>query len=59
MEEMLTCPHCGRQQLAHEPDMITAHLCITVCEECDKEFGYSVTVTRSYSSYMLSKEPFL
>lgn len=48
----LTCPHCGREQLAHEPDSVSAHSCLTVCESCDKEFWYSVTVTRTYSSWV-------
>lgn len=48
----LTCPHCGREQFAHEPDSISAHSCLTICESCDKEFWYSVTVTRTYSSWV-------
>lgn len=51
MGEALVCPHCGREQLCHEPDDISAHLCLTQCESCDKEFWYSVTVTRTYSSW--------
>lgn len=56
MEEKLICPHCGREQLAHEPDVITAYACATICENCDQEFWYSVTVTRSYNSFLPSKK---
>lgn len=56
MEEKLICPHCGREQLAHEPDPITAHSCATICENCDKEFWYSVAVTRTYNAFLPSEK---
>lgn len=48
--EVLTCPYCGQEQLCHEPDEISAHLCYTECENCGKSFWYSVTVIRMYST---------
>lgn len=44
----LICPFCGRKQLYHEPDEITADVCIEICEKCGKEIEYSVEVSRTY-----------
>lgn len=49
-EEMLTCPYCGREQYTHEPDDISANICLETCEHCGKLFWYSVDVIREYSS---------
>lgn len=48
--ETLICPYCGREQDGHEPDEISAYLCITECEYCGRTFEYSVIVTRTYDS---------
>ncbi len=50
-EEALICPYCGREQYTHEPDDISAFLCLTECEHCGKSFWYSVEVTRYYNAY--------
>ena len=50
MENELVCPHCGYEQQCHEPDEISAEMCLTECESCDKPFWYSVVVTRSYDA---------
>lgn len=47
-EESLFCPYCGREQYTHEPDDISADMCLTECEHCGKAFWYSVEVTRDY-----------
>lgn len=49
--EELICPYCGHEQYTHEPDDISADMCLTECENCGRPFWYSVTVTRSYDSY--------
>lgn len=43
MNEALVCPYCGREQYTHEPDDISALMCLTTCEHCDHEFWYAVT----------------
>lgn len=48
--ENLICPYCGAVQETHEPDEISAIMCLTECERCDREFWYSVDVRRSYDS---------
>lgn len=48
--ENLICPYCGRVQDCHEPDDISALMCLTECEYCEKPFWYSVSVTREYES---------
>lgn len=50
MGETLICPYCGQEQYGHEPDEMTAFMCSTQCEHCGRDFWYSVTVTREYSS---------
>lgn len=50
MNEELLCPYCGAIQQTHEPDEISALMCMTECEACGREFWYSVTVTREYDS---------
>lgn len=49
MGENLICPYCGREQYTHEPDDISADMCLTECEHCRRNFWYSVEVTREYS----------
>ena len=49
-EYFLICPYCGREQYTHEPDDISALMCLTSCEHCGKDFWYSVNVTREYES---------
>lgn len=44
----LICPFCGKKQLNHEPDEITAYLCVTTCEHCERIIAYSVEVSRTY-----------
>lgn len=44
----LICPFCGKKQLNHEPDEITAYLCVTTCEHCERIIEYSVEVSRTY-----------
>lgn len=44
----LVCPYCGKKQSNHEPDEMTAYLCVTTCEHCDREIEYSVEVSRMY-----------
>lgn len=51
MSDKLTCPHCGGTQYCHEPDEISATMCLTECEHCGEHFWYSVVVTRTYRSY--------
>ena len=51
MNEPLTCPYFGREQYTHEPDDISANMCLTECEHCGKSFWYSVDVIREYSSW--------
>lgn len=48
----LICPHCGKVQETHEPDQISADMCWTQCEKCEKDFWYSVDVTREYDSWI-------
>ena len=48
--EDLICPYCGKTQIGHEPDQISAIMCYTQCEYCDKHFWYSVEVKRYYNS---------
>ena len=52
-DEILKCPYCEREQYGHCPDddVISADMCLVKCEHCDKDFWYSVTVTRSYYPY--------
>ena len=50
-KEILTCPYCGEEQYTHAPDDISGEMRDTECECCGKAFWYSVTVTRTYSSY--------
>ena len=50
VEEKLTCPYCGSEQYGHEPDEISAYCCLEQCEHCEKEFWYSVSVRRTYST---------
>lgn len=47
----LICPYCGEIQQCHEPDDISANMCYTECEHCDKPFWYAVKVTREYESF--------
>lgn len=49
--ETLVCPYCGREQYTHEPDEISGAMCLTECEQCEKEFWYCIKVTREYWSY--------
>ena len=51
-DEALVCPHCHTEQYTHEPDEISAICCHVTCEHCEKNFWYSVDVTRSYSEYI-------
>ncbi len=37
--ENLICPYCGAVQETHEPDEISAIMCLTECERCDRA-GY-------------------
>ena len=46
--EELVCPYCGKKQLSHEPEEISANICITECEHCGKEIEYDVEVIRLY-----------
>lgn len=39
MGDELVCPYCGREQEGHEPDEISANMCLTKCEHCDKPFS--------------------
>ena len=48
--ENLICPYCGAVQETHEPDEISAIMCRTECERCDREVWYSVDVRRSSAS---------
>lgn len=48
--EKLICPYCGEEQYTHEPDEISAFMCLTECEHCGKKFWYSVSVRREYDS---------
>lgn len=50
MEE-LKCPYCGAIQECHEPDEFSADICVTECEECEREFEYSVRVERLYWAF--------
>lgn len=50
MEDKLTCPHCGMEQYGHQLDEISAYCCLERCEHCGKEFWYSVSVRRTYST---------
>lgn len=50
MDDKLICPYCGGEQYTHEPDDISALMCLTECEHCGRSFWYSVTVTREYES---------
>lgn len=50
MNEELICPYCKEEQLNHEPDEISAEMCLTECEDCGRAFWYSVVVTRFYDS---------
>lgn len=49
-DEALVCPYCHQEQLCHEPDDISADMCYTECEHCEKSFWYSVNVTRHYTA---------
>ena len=40
--ETLHCPYCGREQIMHEGDEISAFCCMTECEHCGNRFWYSV-----------------
>jgi hypothetical protein len=46
----LTCPYCGHKQQTHEPDGMSANVCLTKCERCEREFWYGVSVVRRYWS---------
>ena len=46
--EILICPHCGKEQYTHEPDDNGAYFVLEECEHCGKSFWYSVEVTRRY-----------
>lgn len=50
-DDQLRCPYCEEVQLGHEPDEFSAATCYTECEHCGRPFWYSVTVSRSYSSF--------
>ena len=50
-DEELKCPYCGYEQYCHEPDEISAYMCLDECENCGRKFWYTVIVTREYSSY--------
>ena len=50
VEEKLTCPYCGSEQYGHEPNEISGYCCLERCEHCGKEFWYSVSVRRTYST---------
>lgn len=50
MSEDLICPYCEAVQQMHEPDDIDSDMCLTECEQCYKQFWYSVSVQRSYHS---------
>lgn len=54
--ENLICPYCGEEQYTHEPDDISADMCLTECEHCGKPFWYAVEVTRIYSPYQDGEE---
>lgn len=56
MDEELKCPYCGATQDNHEPDMFTSYICTTECDECGKEFEYSVDVKRQYWSFTVESE---
>ena len=49
-EQELICPYCNMPQYTHEPDSISAFLCLTECEHCGKKFWYSVSVRREYDT---------
>lgn len=51
-KDLLCCPYCGAAQETHEPDQISADMCWAQCEECGKDFWYSVDVTREYDSWI-------
>ena len=56
-EEMLECPYCGCKQEFHSYDEeISADYITTECEECGKEFWYTVRVTRDYDSYKMEED---
>lgn len=50
-DETLKCPYCDMEQYGHEPDEISSDMCLVKCEHCDRDFWYSVTVTRNYYPY--------
>ena len=52
MSKELICPHCGAAQETHEPDQISADMCLEKCEKCGKDFLYLVSVTRDYDSWI-------
>lgn len=51
-DDTLICPHCNCEQLSHEPDDISSHMCYTQCEHCDRPFWYAVEVSRTYTAYI-------
>lgn len=55
-EELLVCPYCNYPQYTHEPDEISALMCCTECENCGREFWYSVDVRREYRAWTEEQE---
>lgn len=50
-DDKLICPYCKKEQYTHTDDEISADMCLTECEHCNKEFWYGVKITREYYSY--------
>lgn len=49
--DTLICPYCKMEQYMHEPDEVSADMCLTECEHCGRSFWYGVTVERTYFPY--------
>lgn len=45
----LTCPYCDEVQDCQD-DEFSANCCYTKCDKCEKNFWYSVEVSRNYDS---------
>lgn len=46
--ENLICPCCGAVQETHEPDEISAIMCLTECERCDRDKSQAAMVGRGH-----------
>ena len=56
-EERLECPYCGCKQEFHSYDEeISANYITAECENCGKNFWYTVRVTRDYDSYKMEED---